>query len=234
MADNWSDAEDDEEAAEKVKAQEKGRAEAAAKKLQEEASNKKTGKQRIEEKIASRKNKPVEADDESSEDGSAIRARLRKTEKDADLKNAEALFSSMGVTERSAPIIAEDPNHPGATIDLTTLPIFNPSNKESFVRLREALVPILQTASKKAQYPLFLQEFVRQISKEIGSEQIKKLASTLTTLANEKMKEEKVRDGMGKKTKAAKTKTTLNATRGGAGKVDTNAYDDNFADGDFM
>lgn len=41
------------------------------------------------------------------------------------------------------------------------------------------------------------------------SEQIKKLASSMTALGNEKMREEKLADKSSKKTKAAKTKTSL-------------------------
>ena len=72
-----------------------------------------------------------------------------------------------------------------------------------------------------------MQEFAKQISKDLPSDQIKKIASGLTTLANEKMKEEKAADKGGKKTKAAKTKTTLNASRDvGLKGADTKAYDD--------
>ena len=68
-----------------------------------------------------------------------------------------------------------------------------------------------------------------------SSEQIKKIASGLTTLSNEKMKEEKAAEKGGKKTKAAKTKTTLNASRDVSLKADTRAYDDDdFGDDDFM
>ncbi|KAJ3519469.1 hypothetical protein NM208_g14118 [Fusarium decemcellulare] len=57
------------------------------------------------------------------------------------------------------------------------------------------------------------------------SEQIKKLASSITALGNEKMREEKAADKGGKKTKAAKTKTSL--VTGRANAADTSAYDDN-------
>ena len=50
------------------------------------------------------------------------------------------------------------------------------------------------------------------------------------------MKEEKLQDKTGKKSKAAKTKTTLSAGRDiGRGGADTTAYDeDGLDDGDFM
>jgi translation initiation factor 3 subunit J len=77
---------------------------------------------------------------------------------------------------------------------------------------------------------LFLQEFVKQISKDLPSEQIKKIASGLTTLSNEKMKEEKAAEKGGKKTKAAKTKTALNASRDVGVRADTAAYDEDFGE----
>ena len=65
------------------------------------------------------------------------------------------------------------------------------------------------------------------------SAEIKKAASALTALSNEKMKEEKQADKTGKKTKAQQTKTKLaGVSRGGT--TDTNAYDDGLEDDDFM
>ena len=75
-----------------------------------------------------------------------------------------------------------------------------------------------------------MQEFSKQISKELPSDQIKKIASGLTTLSNEKMKEEKAAEKGGKKSKAAKTKSTLNATRDTTSRADTNAYDDDLGE----
>ncbi len=121
-----------------------------------------------------------------------------------------------------------DPKDPTNTVDLSTLPIFNPLTKPQFENLREALVPILAASSKRAHYALFLQEFTKQLAKDLPSDQIKKVASTLTTLSNEKMKEEKSADKGGKKSKAQKTKTTLAIARPTA--TDTNAYEDTFAE----
>jgi translation initiation factor 3 subunit J len=92
------------------------------------------------------------------------------------------------------------------------------------------LVPLIGGNVKKAQYALFLQEFTKQISKELPSDQIKKIASGLTTLSNEKMKEEKAAEKGGKKSKAAKTKVSLVATRDVGNRADTNAYEDDFGE----
>ena len=56
--------------------------------------------------------------------------------------------------------------------------------------------------------------------RDLNSEQIKKITSGLTTIMNEKMKEEKAADKGGKKSKAAKTKTSLAANRDIAHKAD--------------
>lgn len=72
---------------------------------------------------------------------------------------------------------------------------------------------------------LFLQEFTKQLAKDLPSDQIKKVASTLTALSNEKMKEEKNAEKGGKKSKAAKSKVALVASRDISSRADVNAYD---------
>ena len=206
-------------------------ADAKAKIDAEALANKKSKSQRIEEKrLETMRRKQQEEDDESSdedEDMAAKRERLRRTEQDADLKHAEDLFGDIGINKnRSAPktIVSADPSDPSSAIDLSSLPLFNPSTKDQFVKLRETLTPILAANAKKAQYTLFMQEFTKQIVKDLPSEQIKKIASGLTTLSNEKMKEEKAAEKGGKKTKAAKTKATLVANRDAGSRADTTSY----------
>jgi translation initiation factor 3 subunit J len=146
------------------------------------------------------------------------------------LKHAEALFGdmTMGPVSRGASkaVTLADPNDPGNMIDLSALPIFHATTKDQFTKLREVLVPLLNANAKKPHYALFLTEFTKQLAKELQSDQIKKIASGLTTLSNEKMKEEKAAEKGGKKSKAAKTKVALNATRDISYKADTSAYDD--------
>ena len=71
-----------------------------------------------------------------------------------------------------------------------------------------------------------MQEFTKQIVNDLPSDQIKKIASGLTTLSNEKMKEEKAAEKGGKKTKAAKNKATLVANRDVSTRADATAYGD--------
>lgn len=123
-----------------------------------------------------------------------------------------------------------DSKDPTSTVDFASLPLFDPKTKGQFEKLRETLIPVLTNNSKKAHYVLFLQEFSKQLAKNLPSEQIKKIASGLTALSNEKMKEEKLAEKGGKKSKAQKTKTTLVASRNATTTADTNAYDDDFGE----
>ncbi|KAL9614760.1 MAG: hypothetical protein Q9167_000751 [Letrouitia subvulpina] len=233
VLDSWDAAEDSEAEAEKARkaTEAKAKAEAAA------AANKKSKTKRIEEKQMARKQMEEEEETSSEEeDPQAKRERLRRQEQDSDLKHAEDLFGGIGVNNsRSAPktVIAADPHDPTSAVDLSSLPLFNPTTKDQFTKLRETLTPILAANSKKAHYTLFMQEFTKQIVKELPSDQIKKIGSGLTALSNEKMKEEKAAEKGGKKTKAAKNKASLVANRDTSYRADTTAYDD-ADDDDFM
>ncbi|KAL8854231.1 MAG: hypothetical protein Q9221_000945 [Calogaya cf. arnoldii] len=234
VVDDWEGAEDSEAEAEKAKKA----AEAKVKADAEAAKNKKSKAQRIEEQRMERMRLKEENEETSSEeeDEGTKRERLRRTEQEADLKHAEDLFGNIGINKnRSAPkaVVNTDPNDPSKAVDISSLPLFNPTTKEQFLKLRETLTPILAANSKKAQYTLFMQEFTKQIVKDLPSEQIKKIASGLATLSNEKMKEEKAAEKGGKKTKAAKSKSSLVANRDASHRADTTAYDD-LGDDDFM
>lgn len=239
VLESWDAAEDSEVEREKAKKA----AEAKAKAEAEAAANKKSKAQRIAERQAERAAR-AEADDEESEEETEAQARerLRRTEKESDLRHAEDLFGSIGISSSrkattagsAVPIDASDPSK---TVDLSALPLFKPGTKSQFEQLRNVLGPILSSSAKKAHHTLFLQEFTKQLSKDLPSDQIKKIASSLTALSNEKMKEEKAADKGGKKSKAAKTKTSLAGVSRGGGVADTATYDDDdagFGDDDFM
>ena len=239
VADNWDEAEDSEVEREKA-------AKAAAAKLKAEAdaaASKKPKSQRIEEhREEARRRRAAEEEETSSEeeDEAEKRARLRQTEQEADLKHAQDLLENvgMGPKTRSAPnkaLIIEDRVNPGQAIDLSTISIFKPATKSQFEALSNTLVPLLTAVSNQPYYSLWVQEFVKKICAELPSAEIKKAASGLTALSNEKLKEEKAQDKTGKKSKAAKSKSTLAAGRDiGRGVADTTSYEDGLADNDFM
>lgn len=176
--------------------------------------------------------KKMTEDAESSseeEDVSVARAKARQREQDADLRHAEDLIGNIGLSKDRAntkTVVVTDPSNPGHTIDLSTLPIFNPTTKDQFANMRDTLAPVLASNARKAQYSIFMQEFSKLIAKDLPSEQIKKIASGLTTLSNEKMKEEKAAEKSGKKSKAARGKATLVANRDTSLKADTTSYGD--------
>ena len=235
VLDSWDAAEDSEVEREKAKKA----AEAKAKADAEAAANKKSKAQRIAEKQAERARQLAEESSDEDETEQEKRERLRASEKEADLRHAEDLFAGVGISSgrkatTAGNAVLLNPSDPNSAIDLASIPLFNPSTKTQFEQLRVALVPILTSNAKKAHYGLFLQEFAKQLAKELPSDQIKKVASTLTTLSNEKMKEEKAAEKGGKKSKAAKTKTTLAGVGRGGTAADTGSYEDTFADDDFM
>jgi len=221
------------DAAEVSEAEREKAKKAAAAKAKADAEAKATHKtraQRIEERRLEnlRRREEFGSDSESDEDEATRRTRLAKEQQDADLRHAEDLFGNLGVGSRNRavkPVTLQDPANPTNAIDLSALPVFNPSTKMDFTKLQETLIPLIASNNKKAHYTIFMQEFTKQLCKDIPSDQIKKIASGLTTLSNEKMKEEKAAEKGGKKNKA-KGKATLVATRDVSYKADTMAYDD--------
>jgi translation initiation factor 3 subunit J len=231
VLDSWDAAEDSEVEREKERKAKEAKEKATA----EAAASKKSKAQRIKEHQDARAKALAEESDEDEDETEAERReRLRATEKEADMKHAEALFgdgddfgdigvsnSRKGQTVGTAVAISND--DPSKTVNIANLPLFNPTTKAQFENLRTTLVPILAANGKKAHYSLFLQEFAKQLAAELPSDQIKIVASKLTALSSEKLKAEKAAQKGGKKTKAAKTKTSLVASR--ANTTDTNAYD---------
>ncbi|KAK8020235.1 Eukaryotic translation initiation factor 3 subunit J [Apiospora arundinis] len=235
VLESWDAAEDSEVEREKAKKA----AEVKAKADAEAAANKKSKKQRIEELRAERARQLAEGDDGSEDESEGERReRLKRNELESDLKHAADLFGGIGVSNNRKAVTAGaavpiDPKDPTKTINLGTLPLLNPQTKLQFENMRNTLVPIIGGNSKKAHYTLFLQEFSKQLAKDLPSDQIKKIASTLTALSNEKMKEEKAADKSGKKSKAQKTKTSVVIGRSNPA-ADTATYEDDFGDDDFM
>lgn len=233
VLESWDAAEDSEEEREKAKkaAEAKAKADALAK------ANAKSKSQRIEEKRNERLRQKAETLDleDSDEDEATRRERQRQAEKDGDFAAAEDLFGGVGGVPESRSkatkaVTVQASNAPEDKVDLSKLSIFNPNTALQFNKLREVLVPLLNQNGKKPHYELFMKEFTKQIVRDLNSEQVKKLASGLTTISNEKLKEEKLAEKGGKKSKAAKTKTSLNASRNLASTADVGAYDDDGLD----
>ncbi|KAI5285227.1 Translation initiation factor 3 subunit J component [Ascosphaera atra] len=187
--------------------------------------NKKSKAQRIAEQKEARAAEAAAraAADEAAkhEDPLEKKARLLREQKESDLKHAEDLFGDLdlntsmtGRTTTRPSVIpiggAGGNSDPTATVDLSELPLFNPSTKQQFETLSSVLVPLLGKHAKKPQFALWAPEFCKALVKDMGSADIRRCVSSLTAAANEKLKEEKAAEKGGKKSKAAKTKTSLN------------------------
>ncbi|KAJ5550643.1 Translation initiation factor eIF3 subunit [Penicillium sp. DV-2018c] len=232
VLDSWDAAEDSE--VEREKAKKAAEAEAKAKALA--AANKKTKAQRIEE-LREQRRQLEGSDDSDSEDEAERRARLRRTEQEADLAHAADLLGDVDLKRnKGAPkaVVVTDARDPTNAIDLSAMPLFKPVTKDQFTRLTETLLPLLTPHSKKPHYALWAQDFTRRLVKELPSAEIKKIASALTTASNEKMREERAADKGNKKTKAAKTKISLNASRDVHRDSTNYDGDDGLDDDDFM
>ncbi|EEH10599.1 conserved hypothetical protein [Histoplasma capsulatum G186AR] len=241
VVDDWEAAEDSEVEREKAAKAAAAKAKAEA----EAAANKKSKTQRIQERKEQRRHEQLSSDDDDDdddEDEAAVRARLRRTEKDADLAHAQDLIGDIDLnrtrsTIPKAAVVIGDKSDPTKSIDLSAIPLFKPGTKTQFAELTDALIPLLTAQSKKPQYAMWAQDFAKKLVKELPSGDIKKIASALTAVGNEKLKEEKAADKGGKKSKAAKTKTSVVVGRdvGGARGADLTAYDgDDLGDDDFM
>ncbi|KAI9923649.1 hypothetical protein ASPWEDRAFT_38354 [Aspergillus wentii DTO 134E9] len=234
VLDSWDAAEDSEVEREKAAKA----AEAKAKADAEAAANKKSKAQRVEEHREQRRRQAAEAESDSEEDEAERRARLRRTEKDSDLMHAADLIGDIDINRmanRSAApkaVVVGDSADPTNAVDLSAMPLFKPTTKDQFAKLTSTIAPLLTAQSKKPQYALWAQEFVKQLVKELPSTEVKKISSALTTMSNEKMREERAADKGSKKTKAAKTKVSLVASRDN--QIDSNTYDDGLDDDDFM
>ena len=151
---------------------------------------------------------------------------------DVGISNSGDIFAGVGIpagrkAKTAANAVVLDESDPTSTVDLEKLPLFKPQTKKQFDQMKDTLVPLVKgNNSAKPHYALFLEDFARQLAMDMSSEQIKKLASKLTALGNEKQKEEKEAAKGGKKTKAQKSKVTLTASRNVASGKDTSAYDD--------
>ena len=236
VLESW-DADDSEVEREKAKKAEEEKAKAKAAAAAAAASKKSKG-QRIADKQADRARQQAAAEAEAAllegETEAERRERMRRSEQESDLQHAADLFGGAGLsagtgTRKSAAVlkasaVSVSSSDPTKTVDLGSLPLLNPTTKQQFDKLQQTIGPIISAHASKGPYVMFAQDLIRELCKTLPSDQIKKINSSLTALANDRLREEKASEKGGKKTKAAKTKTTLAISR--PSHVDTSAYDD--------
>ncbi|KAF8519516.1 eukaryotic translation initiation factor 3 subunit J [Gautieria morchelliformis] len=147
----------------------------------------------------------------------------RERELKADLSNAADLFGSVAIDSSSSK-------------DLESLLSFNPRTKEDFQQLSSRIIDlVLKQHESKPLYPSFVEHHVKALSQPLKDVEVRKAASGLTTLANEKQKDQRDKASGKKKSKGA-AKPVLGAAKS-SNKFDTNLYEeslDDFGSNDFM
>lgn len=183
-----------------------------------------TLKAKLAEKEAARVAKSTEDDlyDEDAVLDPRTKALMdREREVESDLKNAADLLGT---------------DSTGAQLDINSLLDANPKTKEEFIVLsRQIFELIIKRHQDKPLYAAFVEAHAKELANPLRDVDIRKAASGLTALANEKQKEARDKaSGRKKKT----TKPVLGSSKA-IGKTDTNMYDealDDFGDdpNDFM
>lgn len=88
--------------------------------------------------------------------------------------------------------------------DLDSILSFNPRTKEDFISLSNKIIDlIIKRHQDKPLYATFVEHHARQLAAPLKDVEVRKAASGLTTLANEKQKEQREKASGKKKPKAA-------------------------------
>ena len=88
--------------------------------------------------------------------------------------------------------------------DLDSLISFQPRTKEDFQELSKRVIEcVIKRHQDKPLYAAFLEHHVRQLAMPLRDVEVRKVASGLTALANEKQKEQRDKASGKKKSKAA-------------------------------
>lgn len=107
----------------------------------------------------------------------------------------------------------QDPRTGSSSQDLDVLLSANPRTKEEFQALSAQIVEIvIKRHQDKPLYPLFVEHHVRQLAEPLRDVEVRKAASGLTTLANEKQKEQRDK-ASGKKKPKSTAKPVLGAAK---------------------
>lgn len=162
------------------------------------------------------------AGDDDDEPAGLSVAEQRARELESDLKNTGDLLGAAALGD--------------APSELAELVTFNPRTKEDFQKLSNMIIEhVIQRHQSKPLYASFIELHARALAEPMRDVDVRKVASGLSTLANEKQKEQREKASGKKKPKAAQ-KPGLGLAKAGT-KVDTSAYEealDDFGNDDFM
>ncbi|KAH9847492.1 eukaryotic translation initiation factor 3 subunit J [Lenzites betulinus] len=149
--------------------------------------------------------------------------RDKERELAADLNNAAELFGSVALGGTSSK-------------ELDSLISAQPRTKEDFIQFSDMIIEtIIKRHMEKPLYATFLEHHARALAMPLRDVEVRKVASGLTALSNEKQREQREK-ASGKKKPKATTKPILGVAKTTT-KVDTKVYDealDDFAEDDFM
>ena len=88
--------------------------------------------------------------------------------------------------------------------ELDSLISFQPRTKEDFAQLSDRIIEfVIKRHQTKPLYPLFIEHLARALALPLKDVEVRKVASGLTTLANEKQKEQRDKQSGKKRPKAA-------------------------------
>lgn len=139
---------------------------------------------------------------------------LKQAELNADLNHAADLFDGLGVNDHPRSRATNNTDNVlklSAETPLTAHPLFTPTTKPEFEKLRKALGSTLQGIAEKSSlfYANALAiDLARDISEPLTVEQLRKLIATLNTMVTKKVKDERLN----------RLKKTGGTSLGGAGK----------------
>ncbi|RXW15047.1 hypothetical protein EST38_g10805 [Candolleomyces aberdarensis] len=173
-----------------------------------------TLKAKLAEKEAEKAQRAEEGDEYDSDDVLDPRAKALKDkerELNSDLSNAAELFGAAGLGGSK-------------NAELDALISAQPRTKEDFQKLSSQIFEyIIKRHQSKPLYASFVEQLARDISQPLKDVEVRKVASNLTTLSNEKQKEQKDK-ASGKKKKVAKP--ILGGSKVSGKGHDTNMYDE--------
>ncbi|KAG7089364.1 hypothetical protein E1B28_011054 [Marasmius oreades] len=174
-----------------------------------------TLKQKLAEKEAAKAQKKDEDDLYDSDavlDPREKARREKERELNADLNNAAELFGAAAIGGTSSK-------------ELDSLISAQPRTKEDFNALSSKIIEfIIKRHQNKPLYTAFVEHHVRELAQPLKDVEVRKAASVLTTLANEKQKEQREK-ASGKKKSKASSKPVLGAAKV-SNKLDTTVYDE--------
>ncbi|KAJ7364274.1 eukaryotic translation initiation factor 3 subunit J [Mycena albidolilacea] len=149
--------------------------------------------------------------------------RDKERELNADLNNAAELLGSAALGGTSSS-------------ELDALISSQPRTKDDFLALSAQIIEVvIKRHQSKPLYPMFIEHLARELAMPLKDVEVRKVASGLTTLANEKQKEQRDK-ASGKKKPKATAKPAIGAAKASS-KVDTGLYEealDDFGGDDFM